>query len=237
VTFGALLGLAVFAHVFILNLSYDIPVKLYSFQLLLGCIYLVWSDRVRILNFLVLNKPVEKDTAYDITYTKKWQRWARIIIKSVFIFLFVLLPFYQIYKMGKTYNPPVALPSMIPGWYEVTDFVINGDTLSITDTLHWKDLILDNGSSGSIKGHHTGFRNRYGREYFNYNLDTLSHEILFVNSPWDTTEIARFQYSIPDTTQLILTNPSENVYMHLRKKNYHFQLTEKQFHWLSEQNR
>ncbi|NQZ76272.1 MAG: hypothetical protein HRT61_09190, partial [Ekhidna sp.] len=57
----SLLGIGVFANVFLLNVSYDIPVKIFSFQLLFACIYLSYPSLKRILNFFVLNKPVEVD--------------------------------------------------------------------------------------------------------------------------------------------------------------------------------
>src|SRR4029077_11297045 len=57
-TLGALLSVGAMANVFMLNLSYDVPVKLYSFNLLLMGLYLMAPEGRRMLDFFVLNRPV-----------------------------------------------------------------------------------------------------------------------------------------------------------------------------------
>src|SRR4029078_1905598 len=49
-TLGALIGAGVLTNVFMLNMSFDIPVKQYSAHLLLMCVFLVALDRERLLN-------------------------------------------------------------------------------------------------------------------------------------------------------------------------------------------
>jgi len=239
ITFGALLGMGVYSHVFLLNMAFDIPVKIYSFQLLVCCLFLVFSDRERILNFLVLNKPTDRNMAYDFVFTKKWQKITRLVLKIGFILVFVLLPFYQVHQRSKMYVTTKSSSPSIPDWYEVTDFIVNRDTLAWKDTSHWKDLIFDNTRMGSIGGHQQSFRKVYGREYFGFSLDTLKKEMKFVKGFRDTTSIFLLRYEIPDTNQLVLSGIAEKdtLLIRLKRKNYHFQLTEKQFHWLSEYNR
>jgi hypothetical protein len=56
---GALLCSAVMFHIFMLNMCYDVPVKIYSFQLLLTSIYLALPQIKRLFGFLVFNRRIE----------------------------------------------------------------------------------------------------------------------------------------------------------------------------------
>ena len=56
-TLGALLTLGIMTNVLMLNLSYDVPVKLFSAQLVLLTAFLIHADRSRLLQFLS-NRPV-----------------------------------------------------------------------------------------------------------------------------------------------------------------------------------
>src|SRR5262249_20281215 len=58
-TLGAVLGLAAMGNVFMLNMSYDVPVKLYSFHLAAMSAFLVGPYLRRLANFFVFNRRVE----------------------------------------------------------------------------------------------------------------------------------------------------------------------------------
>ena len=56
-TLGAMASAAVLLNVVMLNFCYDVPVKLYSLNLLLMAIFLMVPDLGRLANLLVLNRP------------------------------------------------------------------------------------------------------------------------------------------------------------------------------------
>jgi hypothetical protein len=60
VALGALVSLACAIQIFMLNMAYDVPVKLFSFHLLLMSLFLLAPDARRLLNALVLNRPVDR---------------------------------------------------------------------------------------------------------------------------------------------------------------------------------
>jgi hypothetical protein len=60
VTLGALVSLACAIQIFILNMAYDIPVKLFSFHLILMSLFLLAPDARRLLNVLVLDRPADR---------------------------------------------------------------------------------------------------------------------------------------------------------------------------------
>jgi uncharacterized membrane protein YphA (DoxX/SURF4 family) len=56
-TLGALLGVAVMGNVFMLNMSYDVPVKLFSFHLLVAALILAGPDFANLTRFFVFKRP------------------------------------------------------------------------------------------------------------------------------------------------------------------------------------
>src|SRR5262245_3105779 len=63
VTLGALVSLACAIQIFILNMAYDVPVKLFSFHLILMSLFLLAPDARRLMNALVLNRPADRSPA------------------------------------------------------------------------------------------------------------------------------------------------------------------------------
>ena len=238
-TMGVLIATAVFINVMMLNLCYDIPVKLYSMNLVLLCFYLLVNEWHRIACFFVLNKPVATCSVYDYPLIKKWMRITRVIIK-VAIVLLLCKSFYENMQYAREYKLVTNHKDFKPGMYDVTKYVVNKDTLPalITDTLRWKDLIIENNGMGSINTGDTSFRRRYGRGYFAFDVDTLQPIINFKKRQGEPN-IFSLHYQLPDsnTIQLWGTQQNDSLFIELKRSARHFQLAERQFHWLSEANR
>ncbi|MEO6541788.1 MAG: hypothetical protein ABIN74_12370, partial [Ferruginibacter sp.] len=236
-TMGALIATAVFINVMMLNLCYDIPVKLYSMNLVLLCLYLLVNEYRRIACFFVLNRPAPTCSVYDYPLTKKWMRVTRIIIKLAIIFL-LGKSFYENLQYFNKVKQATAHKDFKPGVYDVTKYVVNKDTLPalITDTIRWKDLIIENNELGSINTSDTMFKRRYGRGYFIFTVDTLQPVINFEKNGQPFLSM-HYRLSDSTTIQLWGKNRNDSVFIELKKSARHFQLAEKQFHWLSEANR
>jgi hypothetical protein len=78
VTLGLFVAAGAFANVVMINMSYDVPVKLYASHLLLACIFLLAWDAKRLFSFLVLNRPASGTSLYEPYFGGKWQRWAAL---------------------------------------------------------------------------------------------------------------------------------------------------------------
>jgi hypothetical protein len=65
--FGAVASSAVFANVVMMNLSYDIPVKIYSIHLLLMSLILIVYDQRRLLSF-ISNKTSAPSSIYNVEF-------------------------------------------------------------------------------------------------------------------------------------------------------------------------
>jgi len=242
-TFGTLLAAGVFANVMVMNMSYDIPVKLYSTHLLIMCLYLLSFEYKRIVDFFVLNRATIAGNLYSVKFPKKWMRISRIVLKCLFVLVVVILPFINSRDRYYQVQAPREIKPIPAGIYDVSVYVLNKDTLPalINDTLRWQDIIFEKGGFGSIKTTDTMFRQRYRRGYFNYETDTTSNEISFKKTmvTGETFQLFKLKYNFPDsnTIHLVGTIRQDSVLAVLKKSKRHFQLAERQFHWLSEYNR
>jgi hypothetical protein len=80
---GALIGAAAMTNVVMLNLCYDVPVKLYSMHLLALCIYVMAPDLGRLARLFVLGRAIEAPPARRPTSRRL--AWARRIAKTLFV--------------------------------------------------------------------------------------------------------------------------------------------------------
>lgn len=233
-TLGAFVAASVFLNVVMMNLSYDIPVKIFSIHLFLMSNFLLIGDAKRLLNFFIFNKPTQP--AVPITLPVRWMRNTRIALKVAFILLFGAIPCYEIYSSLDSPDVQAAMKkkTLTTGVFEVERF-----EAPVADSLRWKDVIFETNRTGSIQTADTLLRQRYHRGYFNYTLDSATHSIAFKKSMNDSIPLFTMQYTMPDSNHIVLRGKirSDSAVIALKRQNRHFQLAERQFHWLSEANR
>jgi hypothetical protein len=240
-TFGVLVATGVFMNVAILNLSYDIPVKIYSIQLTVCCLFLLANEMERILSFFVYNRPVNACTIYHYDYPKKWMKAGRIVLKTVFIIVAVGFVVWESMGWQKKYATRTDGMPFKPGMYDVVHYQVNHDTVAPlwTDTLRWQNIVFDSKARGSIATKDTAFRQWYHRAYFSYKFDTAKHSFNIYRSPMDSVAIAALNYKYEDENTIAFwgSRKNDSLFLRLRRSPHIFQLAEKQFHWLSEANR
>ena len=244
VTAGLFAAVGAFLNVVMINLSYDVPVKLFSMHLLLASLFLLALDSRRLVRFLVLNRATPPTTAYDFPFTKPWQRWGGRAVKAFFIWQILLQPMQGGWARYKAVNAPPVPGPFRQGVYDVKHYVVNGDTIpaASTDTLRWRDVIIDNAGAGSVNTRDGIFWRRYGRGYFRYRPDTSTRMVSvwkISTIPRDSTFLFTMRYEVPDSTVIRFHTKirEDSIQVELVRVPRHFQLSERQFHWLSEYNR
>jgi len=240
-TLGVLLATGVFLNVAVLNLSYDIPVKIFSMQMVLCCLFLLANEMERILCFFVYNRTADACTVYHYTFPKKWMKVSRVVLKILFVIIAVGTVVWDTVGRHKQWKAQFANMPFEAGMYDVTHFVVNHDTIeaNTADTTRWQNIVFDSNRSGSIKTGDTGFNRRYHRAYFQYTIDTSQHSLSIFRTMINNNPTASFHYRVTDDNQILfwgLRKP-DSIYFTLKKNPHHFQLAERQFHWLSEANR
>jgi hypothetical protein len=244
VTAGLFAATGAFMNVVMINLSYDVPVKLYAIHLLLSSIFLLALDSQRLVNLLVLNRTTPPTSAYDPKYEEPWQRWVGVGVKVFFVWQFLYLPLTNGYTRYQATNAPAKPGPFRPGVYDVRSYVVNKSAVPVTsaDTIRWRDLIFDNNGAGSVNTADQLFWQRYRRGYFRYKPDTVAHTAALwkiSTKPGDSTFVFNLRYEVPDTNtvRLHMVIRGDSVHVELVRVPRHFQLAERQFHWLSEYNR
>ncbi len=83
-TLGALILIGVMGNVVMLNLCYDVPVKLYALHLWLMAVFLMLPDLRRLADVLVLHRPTTP-AGIDPPFRTGRLRWARRVLKALFV--------------------------------------------------------------------------------------------------------------------------------------------------------
>lgn len=243
VTMGLILSAAAFTNVLLINLSYDVPVKLYASQLLVTCLVLLLMDAPRLTRGLVLNQSIPPCTLYDPPFVSTAARVVRWVTKAVIIVMILILPLESSWERARDAAHEAAAVPLTAGVYDVTTFVLNGDTIPATsaDSKRWRDLIIDNARQGSVGTTDSLFWQRYRRGYFRFHGDTTAHTLTVWRTSMlqDSTPLFIARYVLHDSTsaELRTTIDGDSLHVALAKSPRHFQLAERQFHWLSEYNR
>jgi hypothetical protein len=141
-TLGALVNFGVLLNVVLLNLCYDVSVKLISTHLLLMAIFLAAPDLRRLLNFLVFNRGNEPADLSAPCFERPWMQMSAIVFQIVFLgwslWAAIDMP-WNIYKQRiNEIRPPLY------GLYAVETFSRNGQELPplITDSSRWKKVSI-----------------------------------------------------------------------------------------------
>lgn len=244
VTAGLLAAAGAFANVVMINLSYDVPVKLYASHLLFASLFLLALDAKRLVNFLVLNREAPPTNAYAPNFAYTWQRWGAAAVKVFLVFQILIFPLKNGWTSYRAVHSPPGPGPFAQGFYDVRRFVLNRDTVpaASADTLRWRDVIFDSRAAGSVNTRDAVFWQRYRRGYFRYRPDTTKHTVAVWKTsaiPRDSTFLFIMRYELPDTNVIRFHTVirGDSVHVELVRVPRHFQLAERQFHWLSEYNR
>jgi hypothetical protein len=241
-TIGLLIATGAFLNVVIINIAYDVPVKLFASHLLFACLFLLAWDAKRLFTFLVLNKAAGPSTVYDPEYRWGWLRIAGWVVKAALLYVILVPPTKRAWAgfQDRRHPPPTAFGRAI---YDVKQYEVNRNVIPYTaeDTVRWKDIVFDSENSGSIGTTDPRYWQRYRRGYFRYAVDSTKKLLTVWRTSFrlDSTHAFTARYERPDTNTLRLWTKIDNdsLYVELVKSKRHFQLAERQFHWLSEYNR
>ncbi len=225
VVFGALILMGTILNVFMMNMSYDIPVKLYSIVLIAMAIFILAPDIKRIIAFFILNKTVPPKiiTPY---FSKQKPIITAYIVKGILICFLILSSInFFIKKEQKSTEK-----STLYGIYEVEEFIKNKDTLAplTTDPIRWKRLIIDKRYSGiqSMNENITHFKEE---------TDTLSKTLSLISFK-DSTDVQHFSYSLKDIFYIFeSTYRGDTIKIKAKKKERdEYLLINRGFHWIND---
>jgi len=223
-TLGALLSALALTNVVMINFCYDIPVKLWSTELLLMAVFLLLPDLKRLAHVFVFNRAVEPVPARD-PLPPGWKTRARPYVKAVLIGC-ALIAGAQ--TASSNQQPP--RPALY-GYYEVSSFVKNGLTLpsALVEPARWRNLIIGTRDEISIRlMDDTTLRFQI--------KDDPDKRSLTVTKPREKAALGVLTYAEPARGELSLSGTFQGdlVEARLQKVDRTFPLLERGFHWVSE---
>jgi len=228
-TLGAIIGAAVLTNVFMLNMSYDIPVKQYSFHLLLMCAALVACDAPRLLNVLVRERAADPPRQTQLFTTPAALRVARI--GGVVLALWMIAGHLYTEVKGLYQFGRLAPRGPLYGIFEVDTVVKNGvvQPALLTDATRWRRLAAT--ARGATVRLATDSVVRYRLQ-----ADSAMH-MATLTAIGDTANKAVLAYAFPDSMHLVLRGRvgADSVEMTLRRRSESsYLLVSRGFHWVNE---
>jgi uncharacterized membrane protein YphA (DoxX/SURF4 family) len=228
---GALVTFAVTVGVWMVNMTYDVPVKLFAFHLVLMSIFLIAPDARRLVNWFVLNRPVMPEPA------PRYGRSARshviwIGAQLLFTVWALGLEIYGGVQSWKSYGGG-APKSPLYGIWTVDSMSVNGEIKPplTTDTLRYSHVVFQ-----SLDGRAAFQKMNQKFDFFGAKVDTVKHTITLQQFT-DTASKPVLTYERPSPTRLAFEGDlgGKRVRMALTQRDLNsFMLVSRGFHWVQE---
>ncbi len=225
-TIGALLVVAVMGNVFMMNMAFDIPVKIFSFHLMLMGGVLFLMDSKRFIKAIILKKEVPQEVSYPVIDegSKKVFRIIKLTITIILVGIFVTGAHSRAKSFQKKMNP------LLKGVWEVDYFEKNGEEKPplLTDRKRWRYFIVDAEGVATIMGMK---ENKVG---YSLQVDKLLNE--FSMTSRDSLNTYKFSYKKQgDFLDLSGKSMSDSLFIKLRRRDDDsFLLKSRGFNWINE---
>ncbi len=227
---GALICLADAIQIFALNMTYDVPVKLFAFHLIALSAVLLAPDAPRLLNVFVLNRTAYPSTQQPLGKTARRMRIGVAAQLLVALYL-VGVNVYGARQSWAQYGGG-APKSALYGIWSVDQMSIDGQIRSplTTDYDRWQRLIFDRPALAAFQ------RMDGTLVFFGAKIDASASSLTLTNSAAPAWT-ARFAFTRPATDRLVLDGEMDGRTVHLQMSSIDrnsFLLVNRGFHWVQE---
>jgi hypothetical protein len=194
---GSLIALADSIQIFTLNMTYDIPVKLFSFHLILMSLVLLAPEASRLANVFLFNRTAGPSTQPPLFRSRRAVAVA-VALQLVLGAYLLGLGFYGSWQSWKSYGGG-APKSPLYGIWNVEQMSVDGVVRSplITDYGRWRRLVFQAPAAMSFQRMDDTFAG-YGAT-----IDTNAKTIALTKTG-DKNWKAQFAYQQPEAGRLIL---------------------------------
>ncbi len=215
---GGIMGFAIMLNVFLLNMFYDVPVKIFSFHLLLSAFIIISPAVKNILLFLTGGNAQPVSLSY-IEFGNKTVEIVFTVLKTLLVVVLVSLDFFS-------FNEEMKEPAdYLNGVYRIESIEYSNDSIPV---LKWEKMLI-NSLYGSVTDY-SGTRNQLELQ-----IDTTKRTIDF-NFRLDSTSIS-FNYDLYAEDSVRFTNIQQADTIRILTKRLgkeDFLLMNRGFHWVSE---
>jgi hypothetical protein len=227
-TLGALVTLADSVQIFTLNMTYDVPVKLFSFHLILMSLVLIAPEVPRIANVLIFNRAAGPSQQPPLF------RRRRLALIAVALQLgcgaYLVLDAYAGARQAWFQRGGGAPKSPLYGVWNIETITMDGQTRSplVTDYFLWRRILFQTPTVMDFQRMDDTFV-RYGVKI---DLTAKTIAVTGQNKPPSTITFER-----PDPNRLILDGTLEGHAIHIETKRFDpnaFPLLSRGFNWIQE---
>jgi hypothetical protein len=229
-TLGALICLADALQIFLLNMAYDVPVKLFSFNIIGFALFLLAPEAHRLANVFLFNRATVPANEAPLF---RGARARRIALAVQIIFGLSLLGgnLLNALQADKIYG--VARPkSPLYGIWMVDDFSLDAQPHPplLTDPVRWRRVIFDFPQSATVESM-DGANTSYEAAI------RMDSKTLALTKRSDKNWKAAFTFEQPSPNQLLLNGTADNHKIQARLSLFDlskFLLLNHGFHWVQE---
>ena len=227
---GALVTLADAVQIFTLNMTYDVPVKLFSFHLILMTLLILAPQAPRLMRVLVLNKTALPSTQPPLFRSRRARR-AAFAVQLLFGACIVGVNLYQAQESWVRYGGG-APKSPLYGIWDVAEMRVDGVVRSalVTDYGRWRRVIFQSPAAMSFQRMDDTFQG------YSAKLDPDGTR-LTLTSGADKSWSAAFAIDRPEPGRLILDGEMDGHKVRLDMRLFErerFLLVSRGFNWIQE---
>ena len=229
-TLGALVSLAVTIQIFTLNMTYDVPVKLFSFHLILMSLFLLAPDARRLMNVLVLNRVAGPSTVPPLGRSRRAWRIAAAL-QVVFGIFLVGMNMNSSIQGWRAYGGG-APKSPLYGIWNVTKMDIDGVERAalVTDYDRFRRVIFDNPARMSFQRMDDTFVG------FGNTIDTTAKSLKLTRQA-NAAAVGTFALQQPSPDRMVLDGALDGKKMRLELELFpreRLLLVSRGFNWVQE---
>jgi len=229
-TLGALAALADLVQVFVLNMTYDVCVKLLSFQLIILSLLLLAPNIQRLFNFFFRSQPAALAAAEPLFRSPRANRIARAVLAALWLWI-IANNIYGDWDGWHKYGSGQP-QSALGGIWTIQKLAIDGQPqpLLASNPDEWRRISFDLANWAHIQHMDDSLAS------YNAALDA-KNEILALTTPRDKHWQANFNYTRPARDALLLDGTVNGHKQHIELKlmdSAQFLLTSRGFHWVQD---
>ena len=231
---GALICLADMTQVFVLNMTYDVPVKLLSFNLILFALFLIAGGADRLANVFFLDRTAAPEKPRPL-FRRAWANRTAVAVQIVFGFVLIGMTVSGYVQEVSQYGWKAPKP-VLYGIWNVQDFSIDGQERPplLTDTQRWRRIVVDSFGTMYVSATVGGMDDT--NQSYGLQINTAA-KTLALTKQSDKKWKATFTYERAMPGELVLDGAMDNHKIHARLEQFDvskFLLVSRGFHWVQE---
>ena len=218
-------------NVVLIDIGYDVRVKMFAIHLLLMTILLMSNDLKRITNFFFFNKPTKPSIELALFSSGIYKKIG-YALKGALLLYFTVSCFF-IYKDRIHKHKENRYPSLT-SFHEVQTQIINGERIPETDERRWKSISI-NGNSYRPESLRISSKDSYPK-YYSFTADTIQKTISLVSK--NHPDLYEFTYKeLPDKVFIFegASSQGDSIWIKTKSKSLKdYPLTSNKIKWITD---